>query len=165
MGGGHVITIGGLDRLEGKIKCIVSQLGMVITSDLLKHVGAPELKEINNLEKLRVTGSTKQPISQDDKDMLEGLDGYPNLVKLNRYRALDFAQLVSVPTLILEASDEELWERTQHGEKVYQILQNNGQKAKYSLLDGKHYDGYSEDKSFNEGCSQAIDWFKTYLQP
>ena len=60
MGGGHVITIGGLDRLEGKIKCIVSQLGMMITSDLLKHVGAPESKEINNLEKLRVTGSTKQ---------------------------------------------------------------------------------------------------------
>ena len=165
MGGGHVITISGLDRLEGKIKCIVSQLGMMITSDLLKHVGAPESKEINNLEKLRVTGSTKQPISQDDKDLLEGLDGYPNLVKLNRYRALDFAQLVSVPTLILEASDEELWDRTQHGEKVFQILLNNGQKAKYSLLDGKHYDGYSEDKSFNEGCSQAIDWFKAYLQP
>ena len=165
MGGGHVITIGGLDRLEGKIKCIVSQLGMMITSDLLKHVGAPEFKEIDKLERLRVTGNSEQPITQDDKDILEGLDGYPNLVKLNRYRALDFAPLVLVPTLILEASDEELWDRTQHGEKVYQTLQNNGVKTKYSLLNGKHYDGYSEDKSFNEGCSQAINWFKTHLQP
>ena len=164
MGGGHVITIGGSDRLEGKIKCIVSQLGMMITSDLLKHVGAPEEKEINDLERLRVKGSFEQPISQDDKDILEGLDGYPNLVKLYRYRALDYAPQVSVPTLILEASDEELWDWTQHGEKVYQTLQNNEVKTKYSLLNGKHYDGYSEDKSFNEGCSQAIDWFKEHLQ-
>ena len=35
MGGGHVITIGGLDHSEGRIKCIVSQMGMMIASDLL----------------------------------------------------------------------------------------------------------------------------------
>ena len=163
MGGGHVITIGGMDRSERKIKCIVSQLGMMITSDLLNHVGAPDSKEINSIAETRVLGYNKQPISQADKDMLEGLDGYPNLVKLNRYRAIDYAKLVVVPTLVLEASEEELWDRTQHGEKVYQILQNNGVKTKYSLLNGKHYDGYSEDKSFNEGCSQAISWFKENL--
>ena len=163
MGGGHVITMGGLDHSERKIKCIVSQLGMMIASDLLKHVGASESQEIEAIDESRVKGS-KEPISQDDEDMLEGLDGYPNLAKLSKYRAIHYAKLVSVPTLILEASEEELWDRAQHGEKVYEILQNNGVETKYALLKGKHYDGYSEEGSFPDGCSKAIEWFKTYLQ-
>ena len=159
MGGGHVITVGAIDRFERKISCIVSQLGMMVTSDLLSHSGAPDSKQISTKD------DSMQSISQDDKDMLEGLDGYPNLVRLYKHRPVDFAPLVSVPTMILEASDEELWDRTQHGEKVHQILQNNGVPTKYSLLKGSHYDGYSVDGSFNEGCEQAINWFKIHLQP
>ena len=165
MGGGHVITVGGIDRFERKVSCIVSQLGMMVTSDLLKHSGAPAAKEISAIEESRVSSNNIQPISQDDKDMLEGLDGYPNLAKLYKHRPVDFAPLVTVPTLILEASEEELWDRTQHGEKVHQIIQNNGIPTKYSLLKGTHYDGYSVDGSFNEGCEQAINWFKAHLQP
>ena len=163
MGGGHVISIGGMDHLERKIKCIVSQLGMMITSDLLKHSGAPGLSEIGSMEESRTVGESLPPIAQDESDMLEDLDGYPNLAKLKAYRPIDHASLVSVPTLIMDASDEELWGRRDQGEKVYQIIQGNGIPSKYSLLKGKHYDGYSVDGSFNDGCSQAISWFSQHL--
>ena len=163
MGGGHVITMGGMDRLDRKIKCIVSQLGMMITSDLLNHVGAPSSSEIDSMEESRTVGGSLCPIAQKESDMLEDLDGYPNLAKLRTYRPIDHASFVSVPTLIMDASDEELWDRRDQGEKVYQIIQGNGITSKYSLLKGKHYDGYTVDGSFNEGCSQAISWFKQHL--
>ena len=163
MGGGHVISIGGLDHLEGRIKCIVSQLGMMIASDLLKHVGALDTADVYSIAGFRASKSIP-PISQDQSDMLKDLDGYPNLAKLRKYRPMDYAPLVSVPTLILDASDEELWDRTQQGERVHQTIIGNGIDTKYALLKGKHYDGYALDKSFNEGCSQAISWFTQHLK-
>ena len=163
MGGGHVITMGGMDHLERKIICIVSQLGMMIASDLLKHTGAPSLREIDSMDASRASGESLPPIAQDDSDMLEDLDGYPNLAKLRTYRPIDHASLVSVPTLIMDASDEELWNRRDQGEKVYQIIRDNGIQSNYSLLKGKHYDGYTVDGSFDEGCSQAISWFSQHL--
>ena len=163
MGGGHVISIGGMDQKEGKIKCIVSQLGMMISSDLLNHVGAPNTHEMEAIDADRVRGSSNQPLPQDLCDMLRDLDGYPNLSKLNKYRPIDYANMISVPTLILEASDEELWDRAKHGEAVYKIIQKKEVPAKYGLLKGTHYDGYATNGSQIEGCSQAIAWFKLHL--
>ena len=117
MGGGHVISIGGMDQKEEKIKCIVSQLGMMISSDLLNHVRAPNTYEMETIDADRASGTSNQPLAQDPCDMLRDLDGYPNLSKLNKYRPIDYANMISVPTLILEASDEELWDRAKHGEQ------------------------------------------------
>ena len=67
-----------------------------------------------------------------------------------------------MPTLVLDAASEELWDTTANGQAVYETLKQKGIPCKYVLLTGKHYGAY-ESKGYFKGQAEATKWFQRHL--
>lgn len=87
-----------------------------------------------------------------------------NPAKSIGYNAIDAAQQINVPTLIVVAENEELMDNRQNGQRVFEIIHGRGVPAKYHVLKGiSHYGVYRE--AFGEATQLEIEWFHQHLQP
>ena len=77
-----------------------------------------------------------------------------------RYRPLATAGLIRVPTLVIDAEEEELFDRLENGHALYQIVERNA-PARYVTFPCKHYAIYEE--YYRPASTCARDWFSEHL--
>ena len=148
--GGHVIFVGARDK---RVAAIVSQVGY-------QGVGwTPSRQQFANQRAIDKARGVIDPIPQGI-DVIPNLTGTPDLAKMSDYRPIDFAPDVSVPTMVIDVTGEELFDRTKNGRAVYEIIKENTD-AVYETFPGKHYRIY--DQHYLAASSLALDWFRRHL--
>jgi hypothetical protein len=86
-----------------------------------------------------------------------------NPVKSIGYNAIEAAEKIRAPMLIIDAENEELMDRHQNGERVAEILKKRGVPVAYHVLKGMtHYDIYRA--GFEEATRLEIEWFTQHLK-
>jgi uncharacterized protein len=91
----------------------------------------------------------------------EGLSGYPNYISMKNFEPFDYVGGINVPTLVIDAEDEELFDRLENGKAFYDVIKDRVD-AKYMTLPGQHYDIYRQESP--KAIEEAIAWFNTYLK-
>ncbi len=150
-GGGHVTYISAIDP---GVKAMVAQIG---------GFGPPYAQWWNDLANQRwqdkATGALDVPIPQGI-DSAPGLLGTPDVAKMLYYDPREVAPAIRAPALIIDAEDEELVDRHEHGEAVFNIVRQNVD-ARYETFPCKHYGMY--DDYFEPATDLALEWFEKYL--
>ncbi|MCP5065548.1 MAG: alpha/beta fold hydrolase [bacterium] len=149
--GGHVVWMGAHDS---RIRAIVSQVG---------SQGAEQSAELIAHANRRAIAKSRgeiDPIPQGI-DQVPGLDGTPDFAKIVRYRPIDHAERVRVPTLFIDAEDEELFDRMKNGHAAFEIISGNT-TAEYETYPGSHYDIYT--KRYLKASDRALAWFERHLK-
>ena len=149
--GGHVIHVGARDD---RVAAIVSQVGY-------QGVGgwSPKARRFARQRAIDKARGKIDPIPQGI-DQLPNLDGTPDIAKMLDHRPIDLAAAVKVPTLIIDVTEEELFDRTANGRAVYDIIRQNAE-AEYKTYPGRHYRIYGSH--FSAASSAALEWFQKHL--
>ena len=85
-----------------------------------------------------------------------------NIAKGIGYNAIEAAEKVKIPMLIIDAENEELMDRTKNGKRVAEILESNGTPVKYHVLKGiAHYGVYQQ--KFGEATTLEVQWFDLHM--
>lgn len=91
-----------------------------------------------------------------------GLRGYPDMIAMKRYDPAAYWPKVSSPTLIIDAENEELFDRRVNGLALHQSLKGRI-ATNYKVIEGKHYDLYRGD-GYEQALKAAQDWFLEHLK-
>ena len=150
--GGHVIYVGARDK---RVAAIVGQVGYYGVGWTLERQRFADQRAIDKAR------GVIDPIPQGI-DRVPNLRGTPDLGKMSDYRPIELAAGIRAPTLIIDVTGEELFDRMKNGRAVYEIINNNVQ-AEYRTYPGKHYGIYNQH--YPAASSLALDWFKRHLMP
>jgi dienelactone hydrolase len=156
-GGGHVIYRSAHDR---RIACVVAQVGSM-SDDWTKRFPAG-LKNIYKQKSDRARGIV-EPVPQGGGS--PGiLKGTPYSERIAVFNPGQFADLVRVPTFLIDAEKEHYFKINENSGRVHEILKKNGVPTEYHVLKGiKHYDVYS-GKCLDDVMKLEIAWFDKYLK-
>ena len=149
-GGGHAVYVGARDS---RIQAIVAQVAPY------RPMGGDEFEARASSRAAGKARGEFGPIPPA-ADGAPGLAGTPDLAKMIRYRPIDTAERIRVPTLIIDAEREDLFDREQNGVALYEIVRKNT-AAEYRTYPCRHYEIY--DKYYREASTLALDWFTRYL--
>ncbi|MDP6516914.1 MAG: CocE/NonD family hydrolase [Alphaproteobacteria bacterium] len=147
--GGHVIVVGTQDA---RVRAIVAQVGYMGVSKNPRRA----LAQRRAIQKAR---GEIDPIPQD-LDCIPRLRGCPDLAKMLDYRPVAVADRITVPTLVIDAEAEELFDRHKNGRAVYDIVKERV-PADYVLYSGAHYAIYGPHRGAS--IERAVAWFTTHL--
>jgi acetyl esterase/lipase len=91
------------------------------------------------------------------------LAGTPHLARFLQHDTIAEVHKLQVPTLMLDAGDEELFDIRESSGKAYAMLQAQGRvPVRYEVIPGiDHYGIYFD--GFAQGSAAALDWFATHL--
>jgi dienelactone hydrolase len=148
-GGGHVVFTAAHDA---RIKAVVAQVG----------AQQPAAASIA-LGRARAIARARGAIGPipPAEDGVPGLAGTPDLAKMAHYCPLATADKIRVPTLVIDAEQEELFDRKQNGYLLNQIVSKNA-TSRYVTFPCKHYAIY--DTYYRDASNLARDWFITHLK-
>lgn len=148
-GGGHVAFMAAHDP---RVKAVVSQVGAQQPVQMTIASG-----------RARATARARGEIGPIPplEDGVAGLAGTPDLAKMACYRPIDTADKIRVPTLVIDAEQEELFDRMQNGHLLSEIVSKNA-PTRYITFPCKHYEIY--DRYYRDASNLARDWFITYLK-
>jgi dipeptidyl aminopeptidase/acylaminoacyl peptidase len=149
LGGGHVVYVAAHDS---RVKCIVSQ------------VGALQSRWISRRKVDRqAIARTRSEMDQipPAADSIKGLRGTPNLSRMADINPIDYADRLKIPVLIIDAEHENLFDRNEHGRRLYELLRGRV-PVRYEILPGTHFEIYTRNRV--EATKMAIDWFDKYLK-
>ncbi len=90
------------------------------------------------------------------------LKGYPDWIYLKRFDSFASAEHLKVPTLIIDAEDEDLFAREVNGALLHDTIRNRVD-SKYVVIPGKHHDIY-RGESYEKALAEARDWFVKHLK-
>jgi polyvinyl alcohol dehydrogenase (cytochrome) len=90
------------------------------------------------------------------------LEGYPDWIYMKRFDSFAYAERLEVPTLIIDAEDEELFARESNGLLLHAALEGRVE-TKYVTYPGKHYDIYSGEQ-YRGALRDAGQWFVEHLK-
>lgn len=157
-GGGLVTWVAGNDP---RVKCVVAQVpGMGGGRGPLAE------RQAYTLATKQARGETEPVPFETGKlggKMAIYKDMRVNPAKSIGYSALDAAEKIKIPMLIIDAENEELMDVRQNGARVAGILKERGVPVKYQVLKGiTHYDIYRQ--GFAEATSLEMDWFTGHLK-
>ena len=91
-----------------------------------------------------------------------GLRGYPDMIAMKRYDPAAYWPSLSAPTLIIDAKDEEMFDRRVNGLALYQSLKGRV-TTDYKAINGTHYDLY-RGEGYEQSLKAAQDWFVEHLK-
>jgi len=91
-----------------------------------------------------------------------GLKGYPDWAALKRFDPMGQVDSLQVPTLIIDAEDETLFDRTKNGLLLHETIKDRVD-SRYIAYPGKHYDMY-QGENRKAAAKAALDWFVEYLK-
>lgn len=153
-GGGLALVTAANDK---RVKALITQMGTVNSKANFSMI--PE-KMVAALETKRARGeSMPYPGGQAGSS---GLKGFPDLIAMKKYDpAAQWAKLM-IPTLVIDASQEELFDPKINGHALYESLQGRV-VSRYLLVPGKHYDLY-RDEGYAVAFKAAQDWFVEHLK-
>lgn len=101
------------------------------------------------------------PAYPDSSAKLPHLNGNPNYISIKRMEPFDYVDQVNVPTLIIDAHDEELFDRLKNGKAFYEAIKDRVE-SEYMTLPGQHYDIYRQESP--KAIDAAIKWFNQHLK-
>lgn len=158
-GGGLVTSVAGMDA---RVKCLVAQVpGMGGQRSGRALYAAYALAT-------RQARGDAEPVPFNTGKMGGKMSSYSQM-RVNRAKTIGFspheaARKIKVPTLIIDAENEELMDRMKNGKQVAEIIHESGGTVKYHVIpDIGHYGIYRE--AFAAATKMEIDWFNRYLKP
>ena len=98
-----------------------------------------------------------------DGDLFPRLAGTPHLARLLQYDVTREVSKLRIPTLMIDAGNEELFDIRENSGKAYEILKSQAAAPlRYKVVEGiDHYGIYFS--GFEEGSEDALEWFTKYL--
>ncbi len=155
-GGGHVIYRAAHDR---RIACVVAQVGSM-PDDWTKRFPAG-LIGVYKTKSDRARGVI-DPVPQGESP--SGLNGAPHPERIAVFNPGQYADRVTVPTLLIDAEKEHYFKIEENSGRVHEILEKNGVPTEYHVLKGRaHYDVYS-GQCLDDVMKLEIPWFDKYLK-
>lgn len=91
-----------------------------------------------------------------------GLNGYPDLIAMKQYDPAACWDRLTIPTLIIDAENEELFDRKLNGEALHDSLKGRV-ATRYLALPGTHYEIYSGE-GYVTALRTAQEWFVEHLK-
>ena len=150
-GGGNVVSVAGTDR---RIKAVVAQIG---------SYGPPGDNDFVGLARQRMAdkarGAIDPPIPQG-LDAPPGLKGTPDVARMLFNRPLDAAARIRVPTLFIDAENEEYGGPEIQGGAAFEIVRRNAVAERHTFP-CTHYEVY--DRFYDPALKLALDWFEKHL--
>ena len=146
---------------DDRIKCVAAQVpGMGVMG--AEWYASGMLRGTQQARGETIDGKM-EPIPQTI-DSVEGLFGTPHTAKMTQYNVVNVAHRINVPTLIIDAENEELMNRLEHGNAVYKIIKKNSKApAKYHVVEGiTHYGIYRQ--AYEESSDLILEWFNEHLK-
>lgn len=143
---------------DARVKALVDQIGSVNYGANLAMISKAMA---TGWETHRARGNTSAYPGPESKN--PAFRGYPDYVRMKRYDPADHWDDLAIPTLIIDAEDEELFDRKDNGQALYESIKDRVD-ARYLVLPGKHYDVY-RDEGYRRALKAAQDWFVVHLKP
>jgi len=153
-GGLAMVTAANDDR----IKVLVDQMGPVNYAYNLRGLSIGTTRKT---EELTARGELP-PYPGPTMSKSPGLKGYPNWAALKRYNPIKHAGQITVPTLIIDAENEQLFDRKMNGALLHEALKTQTD-SRYVTYPGKHYDMY-RGENLKSARKKAADWFLQHLK-
>ena len=150
-GGGHVISVAGS---ESRVKAVVAQIGGYGHP---REAWYAELARKRMADKAR--GRLDPPIPQG-VDQAPGLRGTPDVARQFGYAPLQSAERIRVPTLFIDAENEEYNEPALQGGAAYEIVKRNAVAERHTFP-CTHYEVY--DRFHASSLKLALGWFTEHL--
>jgi len=155
-GGGLVVWTAAHDD---RIDAVVSQVGaMDGRPSAIQTFGSLENAHDSMIERVR---GEAEPVPQGE-NVVEGLRGTPYVERFALYAPVEHAHKLNVPTLLIDAENEELSDRTEHSAKVFEIIKGNVPSRYVVVPDIKHYGIYQA--KYQRGSDLALEWFEEHLK-
>ncbi len=153
--GAHAIWVAAHEPRAG---CAVGQVAAADSRSLAAVSWADQdIAEHARLQAIRRARGDIDPLPQGT-DKAPNLNGWAHLDKVLSYNPVDDAGRITIPLLVIDAENEELFDRHIAGELAIQRAQANGAPAEYTVIPGiTHYQVYGDH--FEEATQMAVDWF------
>ena len=157
-GGGLVTWTAGNDA---RVKCVAAQVG-----GMGGGRGPAAERNAYDLATKQARAET-EPVPFETGKMGGKMARYENMrvnpVKSIGYSAMEAAEKIRAPMIIIDAENDELIDRHKNGEQVAEILKKNGVPVAYHVLKGMtHYDVYRA--GFEEATRLELEWFTKHLK-
>ena len=161
--GAHAIWVA---ANEPRAACAVGQVAAADSLDLAqtswKDTGV-DIEQYAREQAIRRARGEIAPLPQGT-DKAPNLNGWAHLDKVVAYRPVEDASRITIPLLVIDAENEELFDRLRAGKLSVERAQANGAPAEYRVIpDITHYDIYRE--AFDESAQMALAWFNDCLKP
>ena len=153
--GAHAIWVAAHEPRAG---CAVGQVAAADSRSLAAVSWAgQDIAEHARLQAIRRARGDIDPLPQST-DKAPNLNGWAHLDKVLSYNPVDDAGRITIPLLVIDAGNEELFDRHIAGELAIQRAQANGAPAEYTVIPGiTHYQVYGDH--FEKATQMAVDWF------
>ena len=153
--GAHAIWVAAHEPRAG---CAVGQVAAANSRSLAAVSWAgQDIAEHARLQAIRRARGDIDPLPQGT-DKAPNLNGWAHLDKVLSYNPVDDAGRITIPLLVIDAGNEELFDRHIAGELAIQRARANGAPAEYTVIPGiTHYQVYGDH--FEEATQMAVDWF------
>lgn len=153
LGGGIALVTAAKDS---RIKALVTQIGAVDNKTNWAMIPAAMASQ---WETQRARGEiTPFPGPESGTP---GLKGYPDMIAMMNYDPAAYWDRLTVPTLVIDAADEELFDRNKNGGALHKSLQGRV-PTEYMTFPGTHYAVY-RDEGYRGALKAAQDWYVKYL--
>jgi uncharacterized protein len=160
-GGGLVVWMAAQDP---RVRCVVSQVAVQDSRGLpeSKMQAFPRSREEMHALAIDQARGSAEPVPQA-VDSTRGLRGIPHAAKMYYFAPVEHAAKITAPVLLIDAENEELWDRRLHSQLVYERLVAAGNaRSRYEVVPGiTHYQIYGEKAAV--ATSLAVEWFRTNL--
>jgi dienelactone hydrolase len=154
LGGGVALVTAANDP---RVKALVSQIGAV--NNLANWAMVPD-SMVAGWETQRARGQiTPYPGPESGTP---GLKGFPDMIAMKQYDPAAYWDKLDMATLVIDAENEELFDRSINGKALYESLKGRVD-TRYLTLPGKHYAIY-RDQGYKDALKAAQDWFVEHLQ-
>lgn len=112
---------------------------------------------------IEVARGIASPIPDPARDKFPATPGIPNLPRMLQYRPLNELHKLAVPTMMIDAGDEELFDIRDNCGTVARHLEGKGDIAyHYEIFPGiDHYGIYFD--GYERSATLACDWFAKHL--
>jgi dienelactone hydrolase len=156
LGGGLAMVMAASDD---RIKVLVDQMGPVNYEHNLREMPLAMARKIETLTARGVLPAFPDATMAKNP----ALKGYPNWAAMKRFNPMSYVDQLNVPTLIIDAENETLFDRTQNGMLLHNSIKDR-LDAKYIAYPGGHYDLYKGDNQ-KAAFKEAANWLVKYLKP
>ena len=153
LGGGLALVTAANDS---RVKALVTQIGAVNNKASFAQI--PD-EMVATWETQRARGQIS-PYPGPESGA-PGLRGYPDLIAMKQYDPAAYWDKLSIPTLIIDAQDEQLFDRKLNGLALHESLQGRV-ATRYLAIPGEHYDIY-RDAGYVQALKAAQEWFVEHL--
>jgi dienelactone hydrolase len=155
MGGGLALVTAASDD---RVKALVSQMGPVNYKYNLKDIPDQKMRHVEAM----VARGELPPFPGPQGPANPQLKGYPDWVAMKRFDPMSYLDNLDMPTLIIDAEDEALFDRTKNGLLVYETIKDR-LESRYITFPGPHYDMYTGE-NLKDARATAIQWFVKHLR-